>query len=71
MRTQDLPPVYEENSNFYIFSKQGFHRINRRIGEKPMFYEVEKDEALDIDEEIDFIIAENLYKMKNTKQESK
>ena len=25
IRTQDLPPVFEENSNFYIFSKSSFH----------------------------------------------
>ncbi len=62
IRTQDLPPVYEENSNFYIFSKQSFYKKNQRVGEKPMFYEVGKNEAIDIDEEIDFEIALCLYK---------
>ena len=27
MRTQDLDPLYEENSNLYIFSKDSFLRI--------------------------------------------
>ncbi len=62
LRTQDLKPVYEENSNIYIFSKASF-RIsgNQRIGQKAQLYELEKNEAIDIDEEIDFQLAELLY----------
>lgn len=63
LRTQDLPPVFEENSNFYIFSHQSFFENNKqRIGKKPYMYEINKLEAVDIDEEEDFIIAETLYK---------
>ena len=33
LRTQDLPPVFEENSNIYIFSKDSFKSDgNKRIG---------------------------------------
>ena len=33
IRTQDLEPLYEENSNFYIFSKSSFKNAkNERIG---------------------------------------
>jgi CMP-N-acetylneuraminic acid synthetase len=62
LRTQDLKPVYEENSNIYIFSKASF-RIsgNQRIGQKAQLYELKKTEAIDIDEEIDFQLAETLY----------
>jgi CMP-N-acetylneuraminic acid synthetase len=63
LRTQDLPPVYDENSNFYIFTKESFKNSNgKRIGVKPMMFEIDKIEAVDIDEPQDFIIAEALYK---------
>ncbi len=62
LRTQDLPPVYEENSNFYIFSKRSFQEAgNNRIGKKPLLFEVDKLEAIDIDEPQDFLLAETLY----------
>jgi len=63
LRTQDLPPWYEENSNFYIFSKEAFRKAgNKRIGLKPKIYEMNKLEAVDIDDPEDFILAELLYK---------
>lgn len=63
LKTQDLDPIYEENSNFYIFSRESFFKNNStRIGKKPYFYEINKLEAIDIDEEIDFILAEILMK---------
>lgn len=62
LRTQDLEPVYEENSNFYIFSKEAFKNSgNKRIGLKPQIFEVNKLEALDIDEPEDFKLAELLH----------
>ena len=66
IRTQDLSPVFEENSNFYIFSKTSFKRAdNRRIGLKPKMFVMDKIEAIDIDEEPDFKLAETLYMMKS------
>lgn len=63
LRTQDLPPVYKENSNFYIFSKKSFVDAGRaRIGLKPQMFEISKLEAVDIDEPEDWGIAEVLYK---------
>lgn len=63
LRTQDLEPLYEENSNFYIFSKDSFKKAgNRRIGLRPKIFEVNKLEAVDIDEPEDFTLAEILYK---------
>lgn len=64
IRTQDLPPVYEENSNFYIFSKSSFMATERRIGLSPCIYEVNKLEAFDIDEEEDFLLAESAYMLR-------
>ena len=63
LRTQDLDPLYEENSNFYIFSKNSFKNSGKkRIGLTPAIFEVNKLEAVDIDEPEDFILAELLYK---------
>jgi CMP-N-acetylneuraminic acid synthetase len=62
IRTQDLPPVYEENSCIYIFERDRFMKRGNRLGEKPQFFEIEALEALDIDEEIDFKIAECVIK---------
>ena len=62
LRTQDLEPLYEENSNFYIFSKEAFKNANnKRIGLKPQIFEVNKLEAVDIDEPEDFKLAELLH----------
>lgn len=61
LRTQDLPPVYEENSNIYIFTRDILRERKNRIGAKPLMFEIERDEAWDIDEEVDFRIAELLY----------
>jgi len=62
LRTQDLEPLYEENSNFYIFSKESFKNSGqKRIGVKPQIFEVNKLEAVDIDEPEDFKLAELLH----------
>jgi CMP-N-acetylneuraminic acid synthetase len=61
LRTQDLAPVYEENSNLYIFTRQTLEQRRNRLGARPLMFEVERLEAWDIDEEIDFRIAESLF----------
>lgn len=64
LRTQDLPPLFEENSNFFIFSDKSFIAAgNKRIGLKPLMFEMNKLEATDIDEPADFILAETLHKL--------
>jgi CMP-N-acetylneuraminic acid synthetase len=61
LRTQDLPPIYEENSNIYIFKPEVLEKRKNRIGYQPIMFEIDRDEAWDIDEEVDFRIAELLY----------
>ncbi len=61
LRTQDLPPIYEENSCIYIFNKHTLENRRNRIGERPLIFEIEPTEAWDIDEELDFKIAEFIY----------
>jgi len=60
LRTQDLPPVYEENSCLYIFTRQTLQNELNRIGERPFLFEIDASEAWDIDEEIDFLMADLL-----------
>jgi CMP-N-acetylneuraminic acid synthetase len=62
LRTQDLPPVYEENSCIYIFTRETLLVRRNRIGERPYLFEIDPAEAWDIDEEIDFQIADFLLK---------
>ena len=61
LRTQDLPPVYEENSCLYIFDRRVLEARHNRIGERPLMFEVDRIEAWDIDDELDFCIGEFLY----------
>lgn len=62
LRTQDLAPVFEENSNIYIFNRENLTATGNRIGKKPLMFEMDRLEAVDIDEEADFKIAELLYR---------
>lgn len=66
LRTQDLPPIYEENSCIYIFTRQILESKRNRQGERPMMFEIEAAEALDIDVELDFLIAEFLMQQRQT-----
>jgi CMP-N-acetylneuraminic acid synthetase len=59
LRTQDLNPVYEENAGFFIFSRTSFiYSGGDRIGSRPFLFEVSPIEAVDIDYEEDFLLAE-------------
>ena len=50
IRTQDLEPWYEENSNLYVFSRSSFAATQARIGKKPALFEMNKLESVDIDD---------------------
>jgi CMP-N-acetylneuraminic acid synthetase len=60
MRTQDLPPVLEENSCLYIFTAESLRRRGNRIGERPLLYPIDRAEAWDIDDEVDWSVVETL-----------
>jgi CMP-N-acetylneuraminic acid synthetase len=60
IQTQDLPPVFEENSCLYIFARENLIKWHHRIGESPMMFEIDAAEAWDIDEELDFEICDFL-----------
>jgi N-acylneuraminate cytidylyltransferase len=58
LRTQDLEPVYEENSNIYLFMRESVERRENRIGDHPMMFSMDEDEAVDIDTVGDFEFAQ-------------
>ena len=62
LRSQDMPPVYEENSCIYIFSEEIIRRRHNRVGDRPYLFEMSKEESQDIDWPIDFELAEYLFK---------
>jgi CMP-N-acetylneuraminic acid synthetase len=64
IQTQDLPPVYEENSCMYIFTRGNLVKKHHRIGDTPLMFEIPRLEAVDIDEEPDFQIADILMRMR-------
>ena len=66
LRTQDLPPLYIENSCAFVFSRELMTTTGSRIGSNPRMVETDPTDSLDIDEEPDFIIAEAVWKMRNT-----
>jgi CMP-N-acetylneuraminic acid synthetase len=66
IQTQDLPPLYEENSCIYLFTEAGFKKSGHRIGSSPYLFEIRPDEAWDIDTPLDFEIVD--FILKKTKE---
>jgi len=64
LRTQDLPPLYIENSNFYVFTAELIKSTRRRIGDRPKMFEIDPLESVDIDDEQSFALAEQLMRVK-------
>jgi CMP-N-acetylneuraminic acid synthetase len=60
LRTQDLPPIMEENSCMYLFEGETLKRRGNRIGERPILKAIPAEEAWDIDEELDWQVVESL-----------
>ncbi len=58
IRTQDLEPWFEENSNLYIFTPESFRMTGARIGARPVLFETPKSDSCDIDVPEDWMIAE-------------
>lgn len=64
IQTQDLQPMYEENSCIYIFTRENLLAKRHRISDNPLMFEIPRLEAVDIDEESDFRIANILMRMR-------
>jgi CMP-N-acetylneuraminic acid synthetase len=63
LRTQDLAPVFLENSCLYLFTRELLEERGTRIGANPLLFEIDADEASDIDTEQDFRMVEALMAM--------
>jgi CMP-N-acetylneuraminic acid synthetase len=57
LRTQDLAPLFIENSCFFIFTPELLRERGNRIGARPHLFEMSALEAVDIDTEEDFALA--------------
>ncbi len=57
LRTQDLAPLFIENSCFFIFTPDLLRARGNRIGARPFMFEMGSLEAVDIDTEEDFSLA--------------
>lgn len=66
-RSQDLDPIYEENSCIFLFTRKSFGFEKNRIGKNPYMFEIDREEAMDIDEEFDFKLVECI--IQNSKDE--
>lgn len=58
IRTQDLDPWYQENSNLYLFSKNSFFKTDARIGVNPTMLVTAPYESIDIDTPDDWELGE-------------
>jgi CMP-N-acetylneuraminic acid synthetase len=58
VRTQDLEPWFEENSNLYLFTRQSFAATKARIGRRPLMFETPRMESFDIDDQTGWDMAE-------------
>ncbi len=61
-RTQDLPLIYAEADEAYVFTKHTFMTYGRRVGIHPYVHEIDKIEGVDIDDPADFEIADAIYR---------
>ena len=64
LQTQDLPPVFMENSCIYLFTRETLETRRNRLGLRPMMFPIDQSESWDIDEELDFLVVDLLMKQK-------
>ena len=67
-RSQDLPNIAALNFAISIVSKEKMISSMNIVGDTPYIYIIDEYEAIDIDNMIDFEIAEYLYNMRNNIQ---
>ena len=60
-RTQDMKPIYMEQSTPYVFTKDAFLTYGARTGVNPYICEVSEIECVDIDYPEDFELANVIY----------
>jgi CMP-N-acetylneuraminic acid synthetase len=60
VRTLDLEPWFEENSNLYNFNRESSGTAKTRIGVRPILFETPKGESFDIDGPKEWKIVKSL-----------
>lgn len=60
-RSQDLPDIRALNFAVNVLAKETMIKCKNVVGEHPYLYNITQTEATDIDNPIDFFIAEQLY----------
>ena len=63
--TQELDPIYEENSCMYLFTKESLFKFKARIAKKAYMYKMNDIESTDIDWPDDFELAQNIHKIRS------
>lgn len=61
VKTQDLPEWHYITNGFYIAKREDMSKWGFVYGPNPYLCEVSKSEAIDIDDEYDFAVAEYIY----------
>ena len=62
-RSQDMEPVIEETTALYGISNAALSKYHCRIGKKPIIHFLNKYEAVDINTEEDWLVAESIGKV--------
>lgn len=62
-QSQDLTPIYRETSGVYVFRREIFEETHCRVGRKSLIKEVTFREAVDINTQQDFELAEALARL--------
>lgn len=70
-RSQDAKPIIQETTGLYAIRRQSLLTRQCRIGFKPYFLIVDDWQAIDLDNEMDFKIAEFLASLQNSKASPK
>ena len=68
VRSQDLEPLYEDNNAAHLFSRASFAATGSRIGERPQLHQIPRIEAIDIDYEDDFAIADAVMRQRTRRE---
>ena len=61
-KSQDLPDIVSLNFAINIIERQNMIKRKNLVGYRPKFVELDKVEALDVDDFVDFKIAELMYR---------
>lgn len=60
-RTQEMEPLFELNSGIFLCNTDIYYNLQDRVGVNPYLYELNDFQALDVDWENDFKLAEILW----------